>query len=145
MLEGKSIGSRRLKVADVIPRSFEKKNSSNVTLCQESVQNADDASAKENTSNDVPLKGDVDGETNGANLAADDSMSKTRSLPDVVTPLANMAYLDQLEHKKSSLMQILKRLVSYKCFYSAFCSSNFFKLFLLILFLTFIDNYVSEN
>ncbi|XP_028808026.1 zinc finger CCCH domain-containing protein 24 [Neltuma alba] len=65
-LEGKLIGSKSLKVADVIPRSFDKK--------------------------------------------VGDSMSKTRSLRDVVTPLAHMAYADQLEHKKGNLTQILKRL-----------------------------------
>ncbi|KAI9076173.1 hypothetical protein K1719_041871 [Acacia pycnantha] len=91
-LEGKLIGSKSLKVADVIPRSFEKK--SNVTLCAESAQNGETA----------------DSETDGANLVVGDSVPKTRSLQDVVTPLAHMAYADQLEHKKGSLTQILKKL-----------------------------------
>ncbi|KAF7805579.1 zinc finger CCCH domain-containing protein 24 [Senna tora] len=86
-LDGKTTGNGRIEieVADVIPRSFEKEKNSNVA---------------------------VDGETNGGNVAVDGSMSKTRSLRDVVTPLAHMAYVDQLEHKKSSLMKILKKLTS---------------------------------
>lgn len=54
----------------------------------------------------------MDSEANGANLVVGDSMPKARSLRDVVTPLAHMAYVDQLEHKKGSLTQILKKLVS---------------------------------
>lgn len=42
---------------------------------------------------------------------SENSITKTKSARDVVTPLANMLYSDQLEHKKSSLLQILKRLV----------------------------------
>nr|KYP68521.1 Zinc finger CCCH domain-containing protein 24 [Cajanus cajan] len=62
-LDGKTIGNKKIKVADVIPRSFKKKSSAN-----------------------------------------------TRNVRDAVTPLAHMAYADQLEQKKSSLMQILKKL-----------------------------------
>ncbi|GER57710.1 zinc finger (CCCH-type) family protein [Striga asiatica] len=40
------------------------------------------------------------------------SVLKGRSARDVVTPLAHMSYADQLEHKKNSLAQILRRLVS---------------------------------
>ncbi|KAJ1424355.1 (Uracil-5)-methyltransferase fami [Sesbania bispinosa] len=90
-LEGKSIGNKRLKVADVIPRPLEKKCNSEVSALD-----------KENSGGDVP--------SNDDNVAVDGSVSKTRSLRDVVTPLAHMAYADQLEQKKSSLMQILKRL-----------------------------------
>ncbi|KAI4334410.1 hypothetical protein L6164_019108 [Bauhinia variegata] len=96
-LEGKSIGNKTLKVADVIPRSFEKKNNSTAALPQE---------AKENTDIHDPSNGTttVDGDTN------DSSVSNTESLRDVVTPLAHMPYVDQLEHKRSSFMQILKKL-----------------------------------
>lgn len=41
----------------------------------------------------------------------DGSASKTKSARDVVTPLAHMSYSDQLEHKKNSIMQMLKKLV----------------------------------
>ncbi|XP_061358766.1 zinc finger CCCH domain-containing protein 24 isoform X2 [Gastrolobium bilobum] len=109
-LEGKSIGNKRLKVADVIPRSFEKKSNSGVAFQQESPQNIDTALDKENEGVDVPSNGALDAETNDDNLAVDGSVSKTRSLRDVVTPLAHLSYADQLEQKKSSLMQILKRL-----------------------------------
>ncbi|CAA0811991.1 Zinc finger CCCH domain-containing protein 24 [Striga hermonthica] len=39
-----------------------------------------------------------------------ESVLKGRSARDVVTPLAHMSYADQLEHKKNSLAQILRRL-----------------------------------
>lgn len=100
-----------MKVADVIPRSFEKKGNSDVGLQSPQLN-------KENSGVDVPSNGALGAETNDDNnLATDGSLSKTRSLREVVTPLAHMAYADQLEQKKSSLMQILKRLVSHDYFY----------------------------
>ncbi|XP_027910129.1 zinc finger CCCH domain-containing protein 24 [Vigna unguiculata] len=66
-LEGKTIGNKTVKVADVL-----------------------------NTNNDK--------------LTGDGSVGKTRNLRDVVTPLAHIPYADQLEQKKTSLMQILKKL-----------------------------------
>ncbi|VFQ96186.1 unnamed protein product [Cuscuta campestris] len=68
-LEGTCVGNKTLKVADVIPRSFEKQNTIN-----------------------------------------SDSVVKARSVRSVVTPLADMPYPDQLDHKKSSLVQTLKKL-----------------------------------
>lgn len=47
--------------------------------------------------------------------SAPDSDSKARSARDVATPLAHLTYTDQLEHKKNSLMQTLKKLVSHTC------------------------------
>jgi tRNA (uracil-5-)-methyltransferase len=69
-LDGKLVGNKNLTVADVIPRSFEKKNDNDDTEASES----------------------------------------SRSARDVVTPLAHMSYADQLEHKKNSLAQTLKKL-----------------------------------
>ncbi|CAJ1979312.1 unnamed protein product [Sphenostylis stenocarpa] len=98
-LEGKTIGNKTVKVADVIPRSFEKSNNSNVVSHQEFDEGVD-----------APSSGTLDAETNDVKLAVDGSVSKTRNLRNVVTPLAHMAYADQLEQKKTSLMQILKKL-----------------------------------
>ncbi|KAK7404722.1 hypothetical protein VNO78_05678 [Psophocarpus tetragonolobus] len=95
-LEGKSIGNKTIKVADVIPRSFEKKSKANVVSRQELDE--------ENTGVDDPSSGNLDAETHTDNFA------KTRSVRDAVTPLAHKAYADQLEQKKTSLMQILKKL-----------------------------------
>ncbi|KAL2597418.1 hypothetical protein AAZX31_11G174500 [Glycine max] len=92
-LEGKSIGNKTVKVADVLPRSFEKKSNASVASHQELDEGVDVASS-----------GTLDGETNNDNLA------KTRNVRDAVTPLAHMAYADQLEQKKSALMLILKKL-----------------------------------
>ena len=94
-----------MKVADVIPRSFEKKSNSNLAALD-----------KENAGVDDDSNATLDAETND-NLAANGSLSKTKSLRDVVTPLAHIAYDDQLEQKKNSIMQMLKRLVSHDCFY----------------------------
>lgn len=44
------------------------------------------------------------------------SASRGRSARDVVTPLAHLSYPEQLDKKKNSLMQILKRLVSCLAF-----------------------------
>ncbi|KAL4389106.1 hypothetical protein HN51_009966 [Arachis hypogaea] len=101
-LEGKSIGNKRLKVADVIPRSFEKNSNSNAG----SVATLNE----ENAGVDVDPNVTVEAGANSDNLAANGSLSKTKSLRDVVTPLAHMAYADQLEQKKNSIMQMLKKL-----------------------------------
>ncbi|WVZ02736.1 hypothetical protein V8G54_023542 [Vigna mungo] len=97
-LEGKTIGNKTVKVADVIPRSFQKKSNSGV------------ASNQELDEGDDPSSGALDAETNNDKLSVDGSVSKTRNLRDVVTPLAHITYDDQLEQKKASLMQILKKL-----------------------------------
>ncbi|CAI8616446.1 unnamed protein product [Vicia faba] len=86
-LEGKQIGNKTIEVADVNPRSFEKKSNSS-----------------------VPSSGALDDEPNDDSLVIDGSDSKKRSSREVVTPLAHLSYADQLEQKKYSLMQILKKL-----------------------------------
>lgn len=68
----------------------------------------------ENVGVPISSNGIEDGDTNNDDkncLTVDGSVSRARSARDVVTPLAHMSYGDQLEHKKNSLMQILKRLV----------------------------------
>ncbi|KAJ7947802.1 zinc finger CCCH domain-containing protein 24 [Quillaja saponaria] len=109
-LEGKSIGSKNIKVADVLPRSFEKKNNSTVGLAEDMQPVTGNAIARENAVTCTSSSGIADGDSNYESLTVDGSVSKTRSARNVVTPLAHMAYADQLEHKKNSLMQILKRL-----------------------------------
>ncbi|EYU18840.1 hypothetical protein MIMGU_mgv1a0189601mg, partial [Erythranthe guttata] len=97
-LDGKSIGNNRtLKVSDVIPRPFEKSNK--VVSAQK----------LENTSTDGDMNESASNDENG-NLVTDGSVSKGRSARDAVTPLAHMSYSDQLEHKKNSLAQTLKKL-----------------------------------
>ncbi|KAL4295407.1 hypothetical protein GQ457_12G029540 [Hibiscus cannabinus] len=92
-LEGKSFGNKSLKVADVIPRSFERKVKSGM------------AASVSNASNEVE-----DGVPNDDGSALDDSTSKVKSARNAVTPLAHMPYSDQLEHKKNSVVQMLKKL-----------------------------------
>lgn len=90
-MDGISIGNNNIKVADVLPRSFEKKTKSAMGL---------------------PLVGENAEDSMVANGVEDGDGTKGRSARTVVTPLAHMPYADQLEHKKNSLIQILKRLVS---------------------------------
>lgn len=108
-LRDKSIGNKTLKVADVIPRSFEKKIRSTAAL----PQTGEPALDGENAGVSISSNGVEDGDTNNDEKdgsTVDGSVSRARSLRDVVTPLAHMPYGDQLEHKKNSLMQSLKRL-----------------------------------
>lgn len=88
-LDGISIGNNNIKVADVLPRSFEKKTKSAMGL---------------------PLVGENAEDSMVANGVEDGDGTQGRSARTVVTPLAHMPYADQLEHKKNSLMKILKRL-----------------------------------
>ncbi|KAL1558554.1 zinc finger CCCH domain-containing protein 24 [Salvia divinorum] len=87
-LDGQTVGNNRtLKVSDVIQRPFEK-----------------------NSKAALPEKPSPDNDDENDSLLSSDSASKARSARDAVTPLAHMSYSDQLEHKKNSLAQILKRL-----------------------------------
>ncbi|OMO67500.1 hypothetical protein CCACVL1_20491 [Corchorus capsularis] len=99
-LEGKSFGNKNLKVANVIPRPFERKVKSAM----------EDASVKENAGVSINSNGVEDGAQNDDGSVLDDSASKAKSARDAVTPLAHMSYGDQLEHKKNSIMQVLKKL-----------------------------------
>lgn len=102
-----------MKVANVIARSCENKLKVSVASDQRSTQPTEGITNEDpaiSASSDVV---ENDDNANKDGNVADDSVSKTRSARDVVTPLAHMSYNDQLEHKKSSLIQILKRLVRF--------------------------------
>ncbi|WCJ41034.1 hypothetical protein M5689_021925 [Euphorbia peplus] len=96
-LEGKSVGNgnKIIKVADVIPRSYDNKIKSAMALPQKIGSALDDTEG---------------GDANNENSVLDGSNSKAKCARDVVTPLAHMLYEDQLEHKKNSIMQMLKKL-----------------------------------
>ncbi|XP_058101799.1 zinc finger CCCH domain-containing protein 24 isoform X2 [Magnolia sinica] len=109
VLDGKSIGNKRVKLANVIHRSYEKKSNLATALDKRVAQPTENPSGSEDPSvtpsmieNEDTVEKDSD--------AVDGSTTKTRSARDVVTPLAHMPYNDQLEHKKNSLVQTLKRL-----------------------------------
>lgn len=113
-LKGKSIGNKILKVADVIPRSFDKKIRSTMALPLNGQQAGEHSLDGENTRVSISSNGVEDGDTNDDEKhgsTVDGSVARARSVRDVVTPLAHMPYSDQLEHKKTSLMQNLKKLV----------------------------------
>lgn len=105
-LNGKSFGNKNLKIADTIPRTFEKRKQGEVPLPPISQHTTSENS-------DVPKSsvGDEDADSIDDNRTPETTVSKSRSARDVVTPLAHMSYVDQLEHKKSSLAQMLKKLV----------------------------------
>ncbi|PON52607.1 (Uracil-5)-methyltransferase family [Trema orientale] len=109
-LEGKSIGNKSVKVADVIPRSFERKTKPTIA----NLQNDQEADKPEVSGDDgtisVLSNGTQNVDGNEDNSTPNGVAPSGRSARDVVTPLAHMAYSDQLEQKKSSIMQILKRL-----------------------------------
>lgn len=105
-LNGKSVGNKNLKIADALPRTFEKRKEGEVPLPQ-STQHT--TSAKSDVSKSSVGVDDAD--STDDNIAPESTVSKSRSARDSVTPLAHMSYVDQLEHKKSSLTQMLKKLV----------------------------------
>ncbi|KAJ4971355.1 hypothetical protein NE237_004454 [Protea cynaroides] len=111
MLDGKPIASRHLKVADIIPRSFEKKMESTVLPTECNKQTTETFLTNESPGASVFLNNCQDGDpVEKDDLVIDSSVSSKRSVSDVVAPLAHMPYSDQLEHKKSSLLQTLKKL-----------------------------------
>uniref|UniRef100_A0A1J3CEL4 Zinc finger CCCH domain-containing protein 24 n=1 Tax=Noccaea caerulescens TaxID=107243 RepID=A0A1J3CEL4_NOCCA len=69
ILEGKAVGNKNLKIADVLPRTSDKNS-------------------------------------NGTKNPA----AKIKSAREAVTPLADLSYAEQLEQKKASIMQTLKKL-----------------------------------
>ncbi|CAA6662435.1 unnamed protein product [Spirodela intermedia] len=104
-LNEKSIGGKQVKIAEVNCRVNEKQSSavSDDKICF--------PSAECQLIQGVSVPSDVLGHVvDDGNSVSENSFTKTKSARDVVTPLANMLYSDQLEHKKNSLLQTLKRL-----------------------------------
>ncbi|XP_075093368.1 zinc finger CCCH domain-containing protein 24 isoform X2 [Nicotiana tabacum] len=104
-LNGKLVGNKNLKVGDVIPRPFERKGNSAISSSPASQQGE-----KQTQTGDSLDSTKISDETEAEDPLSSDSVLKGRSVRDVVTPLANVPYADQLEQKKSSLMQTLKKL-----------------------------------
>ncbi|KAJ8434169.1 hypothetical protein Cgig2_009736 [Carnegiea gigantea] len=98
VLEGKTFGNNKLKVGDVIPRSYDDK----IKLAQKKYQTVESGAVE-------PAEASAVLSDHGN---TDSSGSNGKSACDVVTPLAHMPYAEQLEQKKNSLLQLLKRLVS---------------------------------
>lgn len=109
-LEGRSIGNKNIKVADVIPRQFEQKIKSAMAAPQNIPQTMEPALDGENAGISRPSDAIGDGDGNNVNSTQDGSSSHAKCARDVATPLAHMPYDDQLEHKKNSIMQMLKKL-----------------------------------
>lgn len=105
-MNGKLVGNKNLKVGDVIPRPFERKGNSAISSSPASQQGE-----KQTPTGDSLDSNKISDETEAEDPLFSDSVLKGRSVRDVVTPLANIPYADQLEQKKSSLMQTLKKLV----------------------------------
>ncbi|KAJ8504595.1 hypothetical protein OPV22_005481 [Ensete ventricosum] len=111
VLNENSTSGKQIKVADAIRRSHEKKSemqTSNQTKGQlvDSEQCTDDP----NTSTSTSLIEDDDAVEKDTSVFEGLVSKTTRTARDVVTPLADLPYGDQLEKKKNTLMQTLKRL-----------------------------------
>ncbi|KAL6967269.1 hypothetical protein U1Q18_033073 [Sarracenia purpurea var. burkii] len=109
-LDGSFVGTKILKVSDVVPRSFEKKTKSAVATPQSSEQNVKPASICDNNEVSASSNGCEDGDIIDDDLKSACSATVARTARDVVTPLAHMLYIDQIEKKKNNLTRILKRL-----------------------------------
>ncbi|PKA59260.1 Zinc finger CCCH domain-containing protein 24 [Apostasia shenzhenica] len=99
VLKEKSSNGKQIEVADAVRRSQDKKhnveNSKNSISIEEHSCHASSIVIQDDFADTSIVEGIV---------------SKTKNVRDVVTPLANMSYIDQLEYKKNSLIQTLKRL-----------------------------------
>ncbi|VAH24920.1 unnamed protein product [Triticum turgidum subsp. durum] len=94
VLKENQSGGKQIKIADANRRSHQKLHSEGpVSNNGAATENSSDAAA--------PADGTSGPEAAGASK---------RTVRDAVTPLAHMTYSDQLEHKKSSVAQLLKKL-----------------------------------
>ncbi|KAK2987754.1 hypothetical protein RJ640_016349, partial [Escallonia rubra] len=109
-LDGKSMGNKTLKVVDVIPRSFQRNNGLATPTSQSTEHTLESASTDNNIEASETSNGIQDGDSIDEGVTPGSSALRGRSSRDVVTPLAHMSYVDQLEHKKNALVQILKKL-----------------------------------
>ncbi|KAK3022485.1 hypothetical protein RJ639_045814 [Escallonia herrerae] len=109
-LDGKSMGNKTLKVADVIPRSFQRNNGLATPTSQSTEHTLESASTDNNIEASETSNMIQDGDSIDEGVTPGSSALRGRSSRDVVTPLAHMSYVDQLEHKKNTLVQILKKL-----------------------------------
>ncbi|XP_074276308.1 zinc finger CCCH domain-containing protein 24 isoform X2 [Silene latifolia] len=99
VLDGKPVNNRKLKVGDVIPRSYDDK----IKAAQKRYQPGQPGVVYEMEATTVSNDGENGEEANG-------SISKEKCARDAVTPLADIPYAEQLEQKSKSLMHILKKL-----------------------------------
>ncbi|XP_020592356.1 zinc finger CCCH domain-containing protein 24 [Phalaenopsis equestris] len=99
VLKVNPLNSKQVKVADAVCRSQKKKQTMEITMC--STRNEDDSFLA--SGNNAAF-----GSSNEEGIVA-----KAKAVCDVVTPLAQMSYSDQLEHKRNSLLQTLKRLTRH--------------------------------
>lgn len=81
----------------------------------------------DNSATSEPANEVEDGDSVNDSSTPGSSVLKGRSAREVVTPLAHLSYKDQLEHKKTSLAQTMKKLVSNTITYP----NNYFSYFLM--------------
>lgn len=96
------MGNKKLKVADALARSYDRKiiSARNEQLASKT--------GSGNGTDLLPSSYDVE---DGDMLVGTGATGKCAR--EVVTPLAHMSYPEQLEHKKDALMKTLKGLVSF--------------------------------
>lgn len=135
-MKEKTSGGKQIKVADAIRRCQGKKPGKEYPLGQIDEQLCQTQSIIDDSTSSMPssvVDDDAgendDGSAHNNSLPAEGLISKARSVRDVVTPLAYMPYNEQLEHKKNSLLQTLKRLVR-----KTILTHAFIRLFLIFFF-----------
>ncbi|KAG0630729.1 hypothetical protein M758_1G200400 [Ceratodon purpureus] len=101
ILDGMPCGNKRLKLADVLPRAWEQK----AVGVTEAALAGDKEEEDNNDGEDNPMVEDGSGDENEKK-----TLEPYRNVTQVVTPLADLSYEDQLAKKKEEIIQILKRL-----------------------------------
>lgn len=96
VLKVNPLNGMQVEVADAVSRYQKNKQIMELTMCSSS----NEGGSLPASVNDVAF-----GTSNAEGIVA-----KTKTVCDVVAPLAQMSYRDQLEHKKNLLLQELKRL-----------------------------------
>lgn len=102
ILDGMAVGNKRLKLADVLPRAWEQK----AVGVTEAALAGEKEEEEDNDGEDNAMAEDGSGDENEKKV-----LEPYRNVTQVVTPLADLSYEDQLAKKKEEIIQILKRLV----------------------------------
>lgn len=99
-----TVENKRLKFADVVPRSWERK-AVGVTEAALVDANEQNAIGEDTVMHEDCLEEDAEG-ANGKKV-----LEPYRDVCQVVTPFAHLSYESQLNTKKDNITQVLKRLV----------------------------------
>ncbi|KAG0477558.1 hypothetical protein HPP92_012277 [Vanilla planifolia] len=100
VLKERPSNGKQIKVADAVRRSEEKKKNIEIAISHSNMEHGPSIASSNPTEDTCAFIPSI----------VESVAAKAKTVRDVVTPLAHMSYGDQLEHKKNSLLQMLKRL-----------------------------------